>query len=123
MEEKRRFVRLEQELSLTFARQGPTGILRGDGLTKNISPTGLYFVTKTPLGVGEKIAILLVLPKSSKLIPLEGRVKWSHPSSTKSLSPCEVGVEVSKVSDVDYTHYLLFVCDLLCDQLAQQKLL
>ena len=120
MEEKRRFVRLERELPLTFERRGPTGTLRGKGITKNISPTGLCLLAKSPLGVGEKITITLTLPKHPQPVSLEARVKWVRPRDKSSY---ESGVEISSVTETNQNHYLLFTCDLLCDQLAQQKLL
>ena len=122
MQDKRRFVRLDKELSLTFERKGPTGILRGEGTTKNVSPTGLCFVTKALLGVGEKIAIALTLPHIPHPLSFEGRIKWTRPLRAKSFSFHEVGVELTHRVESDQNRYLLFICDLLCERLVKQKL-
>lgn len=121
MQDKRRYVRLDKALSLTFERKGPTGTLRGEGTTKNISPAGLCFVAKAVLGVGEKIAIALTLPHISRPLSFEGRVTWIRPFGTTSAATHEMGVALSPAVDNDQNRYLLFICDLLCDQLAERK--
>lgn len=121
MQEKRRYIRLDQELPLTFERKGPAGTLRGQGTTKNISPTGLCFVTKAVLGIGEKISIFLTLPNIPPL-SFEGRITWASPLKAGSFPLHEVGVELSPRADHDHNQYLLFLCDLMCDQLIKQSL-
>ena len=121
MQVKRKYLRLEQTLSLVFERKGPTGTLRGQGTTRNISPTGLCFIVKTPLGVGEKIAIALALPETAHPLSFEGRIKWVHPLTAGSRPSYEVGVELSLLLGNDQNRYLLFICDLLCRLFAEQK--
>ena len=123
MKEKRKYVRLESELSFTFERKGPTGTLRGQGTTKNVSPTGLCFVTKQTLGIGEKIALTLSIPEVSEPVSLEARVVWARPFSEKSIPLYEVGAEISPHLAPDQNRYLLFICDLMCERLERLKLL
>ena len=121
MQVKRKYLRLEQTLSLTFERKGPTGTLRGEGTTKNISPTGLCFIAKAPLGVGEKIVIALTLPETTHPLSFEGRIKWVYPLTAGSRLSYEVGVELSPLSGNDQNQYLLLICDLLCRLFTEQK--
>ncbi|MBI4436868.1 MAG: PilZ domain-containing protein [Candidatus Omnitrophica bacterium] len=123
MREKRKYVRLESELSFTFERKGPTGTLRGQGTTKNVSPAGLCFVTKQTLGVGEKIAVALTLPKIAQPISLEARVVWTRPFSEKAIPLYEVGAEILQTVSPGQNQFLLFVCDLMCERLERLKLL
>lgn len=119
MEERRKYVRLEKALSLTFERKGPTETLRGEGVTKNISPTGLCFTAKASFGVGEKMAGALFLP--SRSLSFEARVKWTHPLP-KAATSFETGIEFSSMAMTDQNKYLLFICDLMCEQLKRQVL-
>ncbi len=120
MIDKRRYVRLDTELALTFERKG-LGSLKGEATVKNVSARGLCFVSKISLGVGEKIYMTLTLPKESRPIALEGRVKWVQP--LPPISSFEIGVELTQTTSVDENQFLLFVCDLMCERLTQMKLL
>lgn len=123
MKERRKYLRLEEEIPFAFERKGPTGTLKGEGITKNISTTGLCLMAKTSLGVGEKIYLTLSLPKVSDPVVLEGRVKWSHPFSVPSPFSHEIGVELALKAGFDQNQYLLFVCDILCTRLEKRHLL
>ena len=121
MHEQRKYVRLEKELKLGLERKGPTGTLRGEGTTKNISPMGLCMITRASLGVGEKIIISLSLPDVPKPLSLEGRITWSRSSPAISSPLHEVGIHFSPPTDSDHNHYLLFLSGLLCDKLVKQE--
>lgn len=118
MKERRKYSRLEEVLPLTFERKGPTGILRGKGTTKNVSPGGLCLAIDKPLGVGEKIHLTLALPDPSPLVSLEGRVTWMKGGASSS---SEVGIALSETLDSHHCRYLLFVCEVLCKALERQK--
>ena len=122
MAEKRKSIRLDKELQVTFERKGPTRTLRGDGITRNVSPGGLCLVIKTPLGVGEKINFTLTLPDTQETLVLEGRVKWTRPQSPGS-PLYEVGIELSQESGFNQNKYLLFICTLMYEQFDKKKLI
>ena len=119
MQENRKYARLEAGLPLSFERKGPGTLFKGKGITKNISPHGLCFLSPVALGVGEKLSVQLHLPTGETLV-LEGRIKWSRSVSATSN---EIGVEIAAVSIEEQNRYLLFVCDLMYDRLRSLQLL
>ena len=118
MKEKRKYARLDTALQLSFERRGPGSILKGKGVTKNISAHGFCFTAPVALGVGEKLSVLLNLP-TGEPIPLESRVKWVR--SVNSASH-DIGVEISEITMEEQNRYLLFVCDLMYDRLQTLQL-
>ncbi len=122
MKDKRKYVRLEQNLPLTFERKSPQGVTRGRGTTRNVSAEGLCFTSAHPLGVGEKITVTMTLPPHSHLVCLEGRVIWVEPPPASSAASYEIGVQIAQVANVDHHQFLLFVCSLMCEELVRRAI-
>lgn len=80
------------------------------GFSKNISVHGLSFESVKRLEIGDLLWMDLHLPKSDKVVFMQGEVCWCRPleSSEEGKPNFQTGVQIAKVDglDVEQTVYL-----------------
>lgn len=101
--ENRRFIRLREQLVVTF--QLSTWKEPRRSLTLNISGGGLAFVADHPLREKTIFSRTLKLPDREKPISFEGEVIWSRDSHTGvreyELPKTQLGIQFVKIEEKD----------------------
>jgi Tfp pilus assembly protein PilZ len=80
------------------------------GFSKNISVHGLSFESPKRLEIGDLLWIDLHLPKSDKVVFMQGEVCWckSIESSMEDKSKFQAGVQIAKVDGLDVEQTVYF---------------
>lgn len=75
-----------------------TAINKFAALTKNISASGLGFITNKELCEGDSLKIQFFLPKSKVSINMEGVVKWIKALELSNKNRYETGVKINTIN-------------------------
>ena len=111
VEEKRRYLRLNTELTIEYSLPNVDKICTAT--TKDISALGLRFETKDQLQEGENIEIKLKLPSAQSAVHAQGRVAWLKKLSLEDTATNDVGVEFIKFEEDNKNTFLKYLCDLI----------
>ena len=107
--ERRRFVRLDVPLEVTFFRGGREEKLT----TKNISPMGFMIETGQSLDENTLFPFTFRIGPENTPIGIKGRVIWQNKVSLEDGAPFEVGIDIADIDDAGKNEFLKYVCDLL----------
>lgn len=107
--ERRRFVRLEVPIGVTFSR----GAREEKLVTKNISPTGFLVESTEPFKTEEILPFALKIDPASYTVNLKGKVIWQNKISLADGAPFDVGIEIVNIDDSGKNEFLKYLCDLL----------
>ena len=101
--ERRRFIRIKEQLVVTFKLSTWKEFRRS--LTRNISGAGLTFVVEDPLREEALLSGTVKLPDREEPIPFEGKVIWTRDSRADvkkyQLPKTQLGVEFVKIEEKD----------------------
>jgi hypothetical protein len=107
--ERRRFVRLDVPLMVTFSR----GDHEEKIATKNISPVG--FMVETPEGFDQEktLSFSLMIEPDGDPVKVQGKVIWQNKINLEDGAPFDVGIDIVDVDDKGKNKFLRYLCDLL----------
>ena len=114
IEERRKFIRLEVPVDLTYIIEGDS--VRKEVTTKDLSCEGLRFINEKGVNESTILELALNVPNASNPVHINGRVVWAKRLSTEDGSPFEVGVEFIKIEEDNKNTFLKYLCDLIYDQ-------
>jgi c-di-GMP-binding flagellar brake protein YcgR len=111
IEEKRRYLRLNNVLQIEYVLPGSDKL--HTAATKDISAVGIRFTTAEELELGSGVEIKLRLPNIQNAIHASGRVAWSKKSSLENNASYEIGIEFLKIEEDNKNTFLKYLCDLI----------
>ena len=111
MEERRRFVRLDTRLEMSFT-EIPSGVKRKT-VSKNLSGGGLCLVTEKDIAPGTQLQVAMTLPDQEQPVNFTAQVVWCEPyeviGKTQRHRAAEVGAKFVDISPKDYQAILQHV--------------
>ena len=118
MEERRRFVRLQSWLTAHYSVVGKPQPLQA--VTRNTSPGGIGFLTKSRLVPGTVLDVSLEFPEQHRTVRFTGEVRWSGPllleaGSSSPPHAFETGVRFVTISPDDQAFLMNFAPNRLPD--------
>lgn len=103
MEERRKFVRLDTRLNVSFTLLPQAKSNRS--MTKGISGGGICFFADEPLSAGTRLQAEMTLPDRDKPIPFTAEVMWSEQyqviGKTERKQAVEIGVRFIEIAPAD----------------------
>ena len=117
--ERRRYIRLEIPIEMTYAALDKTKIYSTVG--KNISADGIRFEThdrvlKESGTIELKLNLTAVSPVHAK-----GKVVWKRKLSLEDAAPFDVGVEFTEIEEDNKNTFLKYLCDLMYNLPKEKK--
>ena len=114
MDDRRRFVRLQSWLPANYNVVGKPQPVQS--ITRNTSPSGIGFLTKTRLVPGTVLDVTLEFPEQHRTIQFTGEVRWSGPLLLAGMNPdparaFETGLRFLRISEEDQTFLLNYAPD------------
>ena len=110
-EERRRYIRLETPLKISYVLQNKEKILKVT--SKDISPVGVRFEAVEKIEVGSRVDLTLHLPKSSNPVHAQGKLVWIKKLTLEDDSPYDAGIEFVRIEEDNKNTFLKFLCDLI----------
>ncbi len=111
MEERRKFVRLDTRLEISYAAL-PADKMQG-GATKDISGSGICLFTKEVLTVGTQLQVTMKLPSQAQPVHFTSEVVWSEAyemiGKTEHRRSAETGVRFVEVAPKDREAIMQYV--------------
>jgi hypothetical protein len=113
MDEKRRFVRLNVGVTVSWNKigEGKEPVGEKDAMVKNISGAGICMIAYRDVKQGEQLNLEMTLP-SGKKIAAKGRISWTKSFEIigrESNRSYETGVEFIEIRDEDRQAIVDFV--------------
>ena len=120
MQERRRYVRLNIPLEVSYTIQGKEG-KEYKAITKNISPNGARFSIEEELPKGAILNIGIKIPTRPDFIPIKARVVWSKKEVEleQEKDIYDAGFEFIQISEEDKSIFFQYLCNLMYDQLKK----
>lgn len=118
MQERRRYVRLNIPLELSYTLKGKEKIWHKT-ITKNISPIGARFTINQPLPKGTVLDIEVKIPTRSEPIPAQAKLVWSKEEVGQEKDVYDAGFELIHVSEDGKNAFFQYLCNLMYDQLKR----
>jgi c-di-GMP-binding flagellar brake protein YcgR len=109
LEEKRKYLRLNNALEIEFA--APDSDKRYTATTKDISAVGIKFSTPQRLSEGSSLDITMKLPNSQSAVHASGRVAWLKKGPDDKAF--DVGIEFLVIEEDNKNTFLKYLCDLI----------
>ncbi len=116
MQERRRYVRLNIPLEVSYSIQGEKGT-RYKSTTKNISPNGVRFVLEKELPAGTILDIGIIVPSKSEPIPIKAKIIWSKKEFEKGKDTYDAGFEFVHIPEESKKEFFQYLCNLMYNQL------
>lgn len=120
MREKRRFIRFDVSLKVTYIVQREPKIEK-IGLTKDISAQGIQLLTVDKLEQGDKLDLKIFVPDAMNPAHIKGAVVWlktlEHPKSYAY----SAGVDFGKIEEDNKNTFLKFLCSLMSGKEEGEK--
>ncbi|NQT47085.1 MAG: PilZ domain-containing protein [Candidatus Omnitrophica bacterium] len=113
-QERRRFIRLEVPLKMSFVVEGEQ-IIRSE-TAKDISALGTRFQTKQKLDENKALEMKLELPDTPNPVHVKGKVAWVRKAGLEDGAPQEVGIEFIKIEEDNKNTLLKYLCDTIYKQ-------
>jgi c-di-GMP-binding flagellar brake protein YcgR len=107
--ERRVYIRTDSSVSVALHIKNKTGIEELQGVTKNISATGIMVETDKDLPLSSDIKIDLSPPHSTNPIHCSGKVIWSTPLQKAGVYQC--GIAFTNIEEDNKNTFLKFLCD------------
>ena len=114
IQERRKYLRTETPINIRVISKNSTV---EEAQTKDISPIGLRFKSKTsPMGINEELELKIEMPDASSSVHTKAKVVWKKKLSTEDGAPFAIGCEFLKIEDDNKNTFLKYFCDLLYEQ-------
>ena len=118
MQERRRYVRLNIPLEVSYTLQGKEDS-QHKTITKNISPNGVGFILKEELPKGAVLNLSIKIPAKSEPIPIKAKVAWSKRETKEGEGNYEAGFEFIEIAEESKGIFFQYLCNLMYDQLKK----
>lgn len=117
MQEKRRYVRLNIPLEVSYTIEGKEATPR-KSITKNISPNGARFTVEEELSVGTVLNIDIKIPTKNEPIPIKAKIVWSKKESEQQGKEIyDAGFEFIQIPEQNKQEFFQYLCNLMYNQL------
>ncbi|MBL7085088.1 MAG: PilZ domain-containing protein [Candidatus Omnitrophica bacterium] len=118
MQERRRYVRLNIALEVSYTIQGREGA-QHKAVTKNISPNGARFVVGEELPKGTVIDLKIKILTRTESIPVKAKVIWTKKETEQGEAAYDAGLEFIQISEESKDVFFQYLCNLMYDQLKK----
>lgn len=118
MQERRRYVRLNIPLEVSYTIQGKGGALR-KSITKNISPSGARFTVEGELPKGTVLDIAIKIPTKAEPIPVKAKIVWTRKENEQGKGFYDTGFEFTLIPEESKQLFFQYLCNLMYDQLKK----
>jgi c-di-GMP-binding flagellar brake protein YcgR len=113
MEEKRRYVRLDASVEVTWQKIADSSQQASpeDDITRNISEGGICLIVYEQISVGDVLDLVIELP-TQKIIHSRGAVRWAKEFEIvgeRAIRRYDIGLEFVNISDQDRQEIKKFV--------------
>lgn len=121
MREKRKFIRFEIALKVTYTIQKEPKMEKV-GITKDVSAGGIKLLTEERLETGKKVDLKMFIPEALNPAHLNGVVLWSRDNEEgKKPSYC-AGIEFGRIEEDNKSTFLRFLCNLMYKKLGKPEI-
>ena len=118
MQERRRYVRLNVPLEVSYTIEGRSDPSR-KSISKNISPSGIRFVMGEELPKGVILQLNIKIPSKTEPIPLKARVVWTKKEVREGKEVYDSGFEIVDIDEGCKSEFFQYLCTLMYDQLKK----
>lgn len=115
MQERRRYVRLNIPLEVSYIPEGKEG-RRLKSITKNISPNGARFVIEDKLPKGAILDLEIKIPTRTEPISIKAKVIWTKEEVEKGKNIYDAGLEFVQISKENKSLFFQYLCNLMYEQ-------
>lgn len=115
-EEKRRFIRLEIPIKISYTSKNDNQI--HEAFSKDISAEGLRFLTNSSLKKDDELEIKLNINDAKNPVHVKGKVIWINESGSDK-ETFEVGIEFMEIEEDNKNTFLKFLCDVMYKQVKK----
>lgn len=112
MREKRRFIRFDIALKVTYCIQKEPKIER-TGITSDMSVGGIRLLTEEKLETGSRVEFMIFIPEALNPAHFAGIVLWSNESGGSKKPSYISGIEFGPIEEDNKNTFLKFLCDLM----------
>ncbi|NQT75485.1 MAG: PilZ domain-containing protein [Candidatus Omnitrophica bacterium] len=119
MREKRRFIRFDITLKVTYAAQKAPRAEK-TGIVKDVSAGGMQLLTEEKLETGSRLELKMIIPEALNPVHLNGTVLWSRDVSEGKKISYSAGIEFGKIEEDNKNTFLRFLCDLMYRKIGKQ---
>lgn len=117
MQEKRRYVRLNIPLEVSYLIKGKEAAPH-KSITKNISPNGARFTVEEELSAGTVLNIDIKIPTKNEPIPIKAKIVWSKKESEQQGKEIyDAGFEFIQIPEQNKQEFFQYLCNLMYNQL------
>lgn len=117
MQEKRRYVRLNIPLEVSYTIEGKEATPR-KSITKNISPNGVRFTVEGELSAGTVLNVDIKIPTKNEPIPIKAKIIWSKKESEQQGKEIyDAGFEFIQIPEQSKQEFFQYLCNLMYNQL------
>ena len=111
MIERRKFLRLQAPIGLTYKKAGTQKRDKGllISLLKNIGGGGIRFIAREDLAEGDILELEIEIPHLGQAIKAEGEVVWFSHSKEKDRDVREAGIRFRSIQSKDLQKILDYV--------------
>jgi hypothetical protein len=114
IQERRKYLRTETPVNIRVISKNNAV---EEAETKDISPIGLRFKSKTAsMAISEELELKIEMPGTSSSVHTKAKVVWKKKLSTEDGAPFTIGCEFSGIEDDNKNTFLKYFCDLLYKQ-------
>lgn len=111
MREKRRFIRFDTSLKVSYTLQKKPKIEK-IGTTRDVSAGGMQLLTEERLEPGSRLELKFFIPEALNPAHLNGVVLWSI-SGESGDPPYSAGIEFGEIEEDNKNTFLKFLCLLM----------
>ncbi|MFC1631317.1 PilZ domain-containing protein [Candidatus Omnitrophota bacterium] len=115
MKERRKFVRLNIPLEVSYTIQG-TDQDPQRSVTKNISPNGASFTVEEDSPKGTMFDINIRIPEQAEPIPIKAKIVWSQKEAEQEQASYNAGFEFIQIPENSKQMFFQYLCNFMYDQ-------
>lgn len=115
MQERRKYVRLNIPLEVSYTTQGKQGA-SCKSITRNISPNGARFCIAEQLPKGSILNINIKIPERAEGIPVKARIVWSKKENSGKEELYDTGFEFVEIPEESKQLFFQYLCNFMYDQ-------
>jgi c-di-GMP-binding flagellar brake protein YcgR len=112
MLEKRRFIRFDAALKITYIVQRDPKIEKS-GVTKDIGAQGMQLLTNDKLESGDKVDLNIFVPEALNPAHVKGVVVWTRAYDAAKNYSYSSGIDFEKIEEDNKNTFLRFLCSLM----------
>ena len=120
MQERRRYVRLNIALEITYSLPGAAEI-QYKTFTKDISPNGARFTIEKEMPKGSVVDLKIKIPTADQIIPVKAKIVWFRKDSQADKNTYDCGLEFISIPQDSTTIFFQYLCSLMYEQLKELK--